>query len=134
MKQYILNITCVFILASVIWHANRIFSTQHLNINCGLSGCTVFFYITSQTARRLKKSKQDKSKTCVFIFSTTDIRNTVRIIPRDIIINVPGLPANCPLFLSDFIETSIFSIDFRQTELSNFVKICSAGYFLPKRI
>ena len=44
-------------------------------------------------------------KICVSIFSTTFIRNLLRRIQRDIIINVRGLPVKCPLFLLDFIAT-----------------------------
>ena len=70
----------------------------------------------------------------VLIFSTTVIPNILRRVQWDIIINVHGLPVKYPLFLSDFIETWIFSTDFRKTQISNFVKICSVWYFLFKRI
>jgi hypothetical protein len=51
-------------------------------------------------------------KKCVLIFSTTFLSGTFSILKRnerDI-----GIAVNCPLFLSDFNETCIFSTDFRK--------------------
>jgi len=53
-------------------------------------------------------------KMCVFIFSTTIIRNILRRIERDTIINVHGLPVKYPFFLSDFIKIWIFSTVFEK--------------------
>ena len=46
-----------------------------------------------------------------------------------------GLHVKCPLFLSDFNETSIFLTDFRKNaQISNIMKILSVGSeFIPER-
>jgi hypothetical protein len=54
----------------------------------GLSGCTVFFYVISPTARFRRKKRNME---CVFLFSLHILSETfliLNIIQRDIIINV----------------------------------------------
>jgi hypothetical protein len=52
----------------------------------------------------------------------------LRRIGRDMIKKCNGLHIKCPLFLSDFNETWIFSTDFRKnTQISNFIKILLVG-------
>jgi extradiol dioxygenase family protein len=101
---------CVFV-ALGIQNSMR---THHIVI-CGLSGCTVFLHIISQTERSSKK-KVTKQKICVLIFLqlSSETFLILRIILRDSIINVHGSVVKHPLFLSGFNENRTFSIDFRK--------------------
>jgi len=53
MASELINYDAVGILAIVIRHANRIISSPHNIVICGLTGCAVFLHI-SQTARKKK--------------------------------------------------------------------------------
>ena len=71
---------------------------------------------------------------CVLIFSTTLLRNISHskrnwaISPHFHKCTHIGLHVKCPLFLSDFKETWIFSTDFeKKNQVSNFMKIHPAG-------
>jgi hypothetical protein len=69
---------------------------------CGLSGCTIFFHIISQTSR-FSENKYIEHKMCVFIFST-NFSETLFIltrIQRDII-NVHMFSYKVPVILVRF--------------------------------
>jgi len=84
---------------------------------CCLSGSTLFFQFTSQTARFSGGGGDIEYKMCAFIFTTTlpetflILRKTEREMIKKTYI---GLHGNYPLSLSDFNETGIFSTDFRK--------------------
>ena len=76
--------------------------------------------------------KVTEYKMCVLIFSTTFIEKFIilKIIQRDIVINVKSSSLKVPLLLSDFNETWIFSTDFREkkkTQISILTKIRPVG-------
>jgi hypothetical protein len=70
---------------------------------CGLSGCTIFFHIISQTARF--SGKKLLNIKCVFCFHLQILSETflvLRRMQRSTVINVHR--SSYPLFLSDFNE------------------------------
>jgi hypothetical protein len=110
---------CVFV-ALVIQHAKRM---RHIVI-CGLSGCTIFFYIISLKAhfREKKKRKEKKEKKrlkvkCVFWCSVQLLCEICLIISRNdqyMIKNVYWSSRKVLVILSDCNETWIFVTDFRK--------------------
>jgi len=58
---------CVFVALGIQYAMRR-----RGTVNCGLSGCTVFLYINSYTARFLERKFIDQN-ICVSTFSTTFI-------------------------------------------------------------
>jgi hypothetical protein len=96
-------------------------------VNCDLPRSTIFFHIIKWTARFSKKLMNIK---CVFLVSLrilSEIFSILRRTERDVVIYIYiytyiyiyiyiyiGRHVKCPLFLSDFNETWIFSTDFRK--------------------
>ena len=99
---------------------------------CGLSGCTIFFHIISQSTWFSGKKLLTWN---VFWFSLQLLSETFLILretERDMIENVYRSSCKLPFILSDFNETWTFSTEFRKnTQISNFIKIRSveAGLF-----
>ena len=97
---------------------------------CGLPALQYFsaFSLKGHDFRRKKKVLGTK---CVFWFSLQGLFETFLILrrtERDMIKMFIGLHEKCPLFLSDFNETWIFSTDFRKNpQTSNFMKIRPVG-------
>ena len=97
---------------------------RHIII-CGLSGCTPFFHIISQTARFSGK-KVIEHKMCVLIFCTAFVRNTShsKKTERDMIMNVEWSSCRVPVIFVQFKWNLIFLYGFsKNTERSNFMKI-----------
>ena len=95
---------------------------------CGLPVSTVFFHIISQTAL-ISKTKFTEHKMCVLIFSTTfsEIFLILRIIWRDIIINV--YLSSCKVFVTcqNLMKLEFSRQCLKNTQISDFMKIRRVG-------
>jgi hypothetical protein len=108
--QVITQLVCAF-LALGIQHAMRM---SH-NIICGLPRSTTFPLIISQTAWFPKKKVIERRMSgSNFSATFVEIFFILRRNERAMIENVYWSSCEVPLFLSDFNETWIFSIDFRK--------------------
>ena len=127
----ILYSECMFV-ALVIQHAMNM---CHIVI-CGLSGSTIFFHITSQTARFSKKKSYWTRNVwfdflynfCLKCFSLYEKLSAIWS-------NVHRSSWKYPLFSSDFDETWIFSTYFRKcTQISNCIKKNSETFSIYKEL
>jgi len=99
------------------------------SVFCGLPGSTKYFYLISKT-KPFSKKKLLNIKMCVLIFSTnlSEISFILEELSEILLKMYIGLHVKCPVFLSDFHETWIFSTIFsKNIQISNFMKICSVG-------
>jgi hypothetical protein len=73
----------------------------------GLSGCTIFLHIMSQTAQFSEKKKVSKREKCVLIFSTTfpETSLIIRRTEQDMLKKSYWSSCKYLLFLFDFNET-----------------------------
>ena len=100
---------CVYLLAFVMWQANRIPSASHYTVICGLSRPTMFFTLSHNGHDFLGGGGGFDEHNVCFIISA-NLSETFLILrrtERDIIINVQyiGLQVKCPLFLPGFSKT-----------------------------
>jgi hypothetical protein len=111
---------CVF---SLIQPASKAHSPYHIVIS-GLSGSTVFPHIISQTHDFRKKKLFNMER--VLLFSLQLLSKTFPIltrIQRGIIINVHRSSIEVPVYFVILNKTYIFTRDFENTQISNFMKI-----------
>jgi len=120
MKYWGLNIlnVCVYSLGLIILHANRFFSALLCIVICSLSGCTMFLYTTSHTARFFGKQLLNMK----FLLFSLHLSETFFILRTrwNIIINVHSPSNTVALFLAYFNKTSIFSTNFLNIITSQF--------------
>jgi hypothetical protein len=98
-KYYVLWV-CVCILALVIRHRNLILSAPHYMPICGLSGCTLFFYIISQRHDIRTKVIENKIWDRFSLQILSEIFHILRRI--EISYMYIGLQVKCSLLLLDF--------------------------------
>jgi hypothetical protein len=100
---------CVFVTLG-IQHAMRI----HLSVICGLPLSTIFFLIISLKVRFSKKKLLIEKYVFIIYTILSKTFLILRINERDIIKMYIGLHVKCPLFLSGFNGSWIFSTSVRK--------------------
>jgi hypothetical protein len=103
---------CMCVCACSLYQACKAHAPYYIAI-CGLSGSTKFFDTTYKRHNFRKRVIEYKLRVQIFSTNLSQIFLILKIIHRDIVINVKTLHLKCPLFLPDF-----NSADFRK-ESSN---------------
>ena len=98
-KKYYTFRECLFVPLGILREVRMLLFT------CGISDCTIFFHIISQTAGFIKKITEYKM--CGFIFSTILYERfcIIRRIERFMIKTVHRSSREVPLYLCGFSET-----------------------------
>jgi hypothetical protein len=107
----------------------------YYSVICGLSGCTIFshifinYMISGEKLLNIKCMFYFSVLWCVKHFLSSRIQGDINV-HRWSPYKLPSIHVRfnqCPLFMSDFIQTQIFSMDFRKIFISNFMKIHLVG-------